>query len=521
MAVSRPALLPDPLLSSHHGDSTMFIHMRFHAAACAAVVALLALAPRVASAQVPDGLTRDTTTRVLPFPIDSAKRLSDADLARKRTGRFITGLPRIEFDPIRGFGAGGNLFLFQNGTPDDPFFAYTPYRSRVSAELFVFANGRIRYALQADKPYIFNTKWRVRADAVLWEDPEAQYWGMGRTTLNDLTFADKRGGTVGPVRTWRSLADYEDNLALAVPGLDGVLRTDVRRNAFIQRERLYNLLAERTSFGGRLRVMFGYEALFTAFEDYSGRIVDDAVAVGGGTVEALHNPTRLAEDQAAGVWKRFNASGFSDRYRFTSMLAGALIWDTRDFEPDPTRGVFLEYSHEYTAPWTGSDFDFNKAMAQAQGIRTVARSADGSRRLTLAGLAALGHIWGSNINFIEMWDLSSQAEAGGILVLGGARSLRGYREARFLAPTTALVNLEVRLRLGERRLWNQDFSVGVTPFYDAGNVYDRPADITLAGIRSAAGVGARIGWNQSTIIRVDVARSREGQQTFLGFGHIF
>ena len=113
----------------------------------------------------------------LPFDLDPRKRMPDWEIEEKREGTFMTGLPRVEFDPIRGFGAGGNAFLFINKDKDDPFFEYTPYRHRVSTEFFIFENGHIRYALQYDAPYIFNSKWRLRADAVLWEDPNAQYLG--------------------------------------------------------------------------------------------------------------------------------------------------------------------------------------------------------------------------------------------------------------------------------------------------------------------------------------------------------
>jgi hypothetical protein len=487
----------------------------------ATIVAAAALAaPRSLAAQVTDTTARDSV-RALPFPLDPRKRLPQEEIDAKKEGRFITGLPRVQFDPIRGFGAGGNLFLFQNGRRGDPLFDYKPYDYRLSTEFFVFQNGRARYAINLDVPFLFDTQWRMRADAVRWEDPEAQYWGIGRSSLQPLRFADKRGGSAGAEVTWREVDDYEANLAIAVREPGGRVVTDANFNNFVQREQLYNVLLERVAMGGKLRLMFGYEALFTAFDDYTGERVDDARLADGTPVEAVHNPTLIRLQRDAGVWDRFNLAGFESEYQFTSMLAGALIYDTRDFEPDPQRGLFLEYSHEYTAPWTGSRFHFNKAMAQAQVVRTLAKSARGERRVTFAGLAALGHIWGSRINFIEMWDLSSQAEAGGILVLGGERSLRGFREARFVAPTVALVNLELRTRLGEFKALGQDWSVGITPFYDLGSVYDGLDGLTPSGVLSAPGLGARVGWNRSTVVRLDFGRSSEGGQYFLGFNHIF
>jgi hypothetical protein len=456
----------------------------------------------------------------LPFFIHESKRIPDFELEEKKEGTFLTGLPRFEFDPIRGFGVGGNVNLFMNKTKDDPFFDYTAYRHRVNAEFFIFQNGRIRYALNYDAPYIFNSKWRLRADAVYWEDPNAQYWGIGRSSLNALRFRDKRTGIT---RNFNKVNDYVENLALAELGTDGNYYTDFHFNHIQQREHLYNLLSERVMMGGKLRLMFGYEALFTSFTSYNGLIAEEAFTLDGEEVEAINNPTLVDLQRADGTWDKFNLGGFTNgnNYMFTSMLAGALIFDTRDFEPDPSKGVFLEYSHEYSAPWLGSQFNFHKFMIQGQFIHTLKRWNNNKGRLTFAGLAAMGHIFGSNINFIEMWDLSSQAEAGGILVLGGERSLRGFREARFLAPTVALVNLEMRARLYDFKFLKQHIALGVTPFYDFGSVWDRPGDMNFRQWKGAPGVGGRIAWNQSTILRLDYARSREGGQFFFGFGHIF
>lgn len=461
----------------------------------------------------------------LPFNIDDRKKLPSFELEEKKEGTFATGIPRVEFDPIRGFGAGGNIFLFFNGKKEDPFFEYTPYRHRVSGEFFIFENGRVRYEFKYDAPYIFDSKWRLRADAVFWEDPNAQYWGIGRNSSNRrLKFTDKSNPGAG-FATFRSLRDYEDNLAIAKQDTNGVWRNDFHFNQFIQREHLYNLLGERVMMGGKLRFMFGYEALFTSFGAYGGQVAEEAFDINGNPVEAINNTTLVEKQIADGTWDRFNLTGFdplgSGRYNFTSMLAGALIYDTRDFEPDPSKGLFLQYSHEYSAPWLGSMFDFNKFMIQAQYINTFKRWNNNKNRLTFAGVAALGHIWGPNINFIEMWDLSSQAEAGGILVLGGERSLRGYREARFMAPTIALVNLELRSRLYDFKLLGQNFNVGLTPFFDFGSVFDGLDKMSFRRWRGAPGIGARLAWNQSTIVRLDYAVSPEGSQVFFGFNHIF
>jgi hypothetical protein len=457
----------------------------------------------------------------LPFYISSEKKLHEEDILNKKEGFFITGLPRFEYDPIRGFGAGGNMLLFHNKDKYDPFFYYTPYRFSLNTEFFIFENGRIKAAINFDVPYIFNSKWRLRADFVFWEDPNAQYWGIGRGSLDPLTFSDKSKGFYGASRQFNRIKAYEENLKLAVTSAGNRLVTDTHFHHFLQRERLFNVLGERVELGGKLRLMFGYEALFTAFEDYSDKVAEESFDLNGNRVEAFNNQTLVNRQINDGTWSRFNLSGFSENSYFTSMLAGALIYDSRDLETDPSKGLFLQYSHEMSAPWLGSDFSFNKFMLQGQFLHTFYRWRNGRNRLTFAGLAAFGHIFGSNINFIEMWDLSSQAEAGGILVLGGGRSLRGFREARFLAPTVGLVNLELRARLYDFNFLGQHLALGLTPFYDFGTVWEGIKDVQLNKFRGAPGIGGRIVWNQSTVLRLDYGRSTEGGQFFFGFGHIF
>jgi outer membrane protein assembly factor BamA len=50
-----------------------------------------------------------------------------------------------------------------------------------------------------------------------------------------------------------------------------------------------------------------------------------------------------------------------------SRLQTALIYDTRDFEPDPTSGYF-EIANEYSGKYIGSQFEFNKLFLQGKGF---------------------------------------------------------------------------------------------------------------------------------------------------------
>lgn len=455
----------------------------------------------------------------LPFVMHSSKRLSNEDILSKKEGTFLTGYPRLEYDPIRGFSTGIHINVFNNKTKNDPLFYYSTYRHMLTLKGFMFQNGRVGIFLNYDAPYVFDTPYRLRVNTFYRINPGERYYGVGRSTLDDLEFSDKSQGRYGQVRRFKSIDDYETNLDRVVEEGNRLL-TDAKYNTFRQDEQMFNALLGRMFFEGRLNIILGYEATFTSFTDYSGQDVE--ITANGETVIAEQRETLISKDQNAETWRRLNLNGFSSNTRFTSMILGALVWDTRDLEADPGEGVLFEYSHEYSAPFLGSDFDFHKMMLQGQYFQTLIKWNNDKRRITFAGAASLSYITGNNINFIELFDISRQTQfTEKVMALGGEMSLRGYRESRFLAPTIAMVNLELRSRLYELTVLRQDLGFGLSPFYDFGNVWESPSQLNLKKWRGAPGLGLRITWNQSSIFRFDFARSTEGSQLFLGSGFVF
>lgn len=474
---------------------------------------------------VSDTLKTKEHTASLPFFIHPSKRMNDEELKNKKERYFVTGLPEIEKNPINGWGIGANIFLYNNGKKEDPLFAYTPYRARYTGFFKIFQTGKWQGAINMDFPYIFNSRWRVRVDAVFENDPNYQYYGFGTNTMRPLQFINKKTGLW---ETFSRFKPYFNNLAVVRPGDPArgedpnSLVTDRHYNELDYTENLYNILGERVLFGGRGRLMFGYELLIIRIKDYFGRKAEEAYDLDGNEVKNVINGcTRLYEDYAGisegNPWREFNIAGYTGGRE--GIVAFAFMYDTRDFEPDPTKGFFVEYSHEHSHPWTGSEFSFDKNMIQ--GTYFVKILPKYIPRMVLAVNADIGYIWGKKVPFYEAFDISSQAEAGGTEVLGGARSLRGYREYRFVGPLTALLNVELRTRIVQWKLLKQHFAFDLLPFFDAGRVWNRIRDFNFRDYRWNAGGGARLAWNQSTLLRADLAFSKESTQFFFGFQHIF
>ncbi len=97
--------------------------------------------------------------------------------------------------------------------------------------------------------------------------------------------------------------------------------------------------------------------------------------------------------------------------------------------------------------------------------------------------------------------------------LGDAETLRGFDERRFTDRNRLLLTAEYR--------WRPSRYLDMAIFYDAGKVGPRREDLGLSNLETDWGIGARIHSPKSVLIRVEVAKSREGWQTIFAGGKAF
>jgi outer membrane protein assembly factor BamA len=199
-----------------------------------------------------------------------------------------------------------------------------------------------------------------------------------------------------------------------------------------------------------------------------------------------------------------------------SLVQLSLMYDTRDFEPDPYRGLFVELGNEHSARYTGSEFTFHKMLLQARHFLPIAPRV--LKRALLATRLGYGTIIGEQAPFFEYQDQWS-AE-GSIRALGGSQTLRGFKANRFLGRTVAFLNLELRLRFADFDVLGQNLTFTIASFVDLGSVGDK-VFLIAPTLRAAGGTGLRIGWNRSTVIVADYAFSREDAQFFINFNQSY
>ncbi|PJZ65701.1 peptide-binding protein [Leptospira wolffii] len=465
----------------------------------------------------------------LPFPMDPTKQLCAKDLEVKKEGWYPTGLPLINSDPNEGIGYGVRAYAYNNGKKSDPLFDYTPYRLRFFAQYFNTNKNAQYHQLSLDMPFIANTQWRLRADAFLTITPTTLFFGIGESSLKTLSYYD-RNQPGGNLYTNATYADQERNLSYyrpggpqdpvafggntyyGVPSQPGFMVTDRMYNRYEIETPMINLSTERSYFGGTVRLVAGIKASNNIIRTFDGKKAHGYDPVLGSDFNAADVPngkTRLTEDQEAGKILGYNGG-------YVNAIRLALVYDTRDFEPDPNSGTFLEATYEKNSKAFGSDFEFQKYFAQGKFFWSPFPKV--FDKLVVASRFGMGLSEG-DVPFFEyrnMW--GTEGLIGG---LGGLRTLRGYKQDRFVGRVMGWGNLEVRWKFAQMSVGGEYFAFNLVPFFDFGRIWDDEHKIGTKDYKYSKGIGLRIAWNQATIIMIDYAKSREDEQVFVNFSHAF
>jgi outer membrane protein assembly factor BamA len=431
-------------------------------------------------AQVDNAAPKDTVQK-LPFAIADEKKLPDEDLENKKEGAFVTGAPELSSDPINGFGYGVEGIITFNGKKKDPFFAYTPYRAELGLVLFNTTKNQREFAFNLDVPYIFDTKWRLRASGAYEVNPNLLYFGVTTNSLKSLDQLAAQDQLPGQAFSGNSYSSYEASLQ----------GNNYNYNRYTKEEYILNVSLEHSYLDGKLRVLGGYEFAYLNVNPFGGN-------------------SRLQKDfQSGGI---VGVGGMR-----ISMLQAGLIYDTRDLEPDPSHGVFAEITDELSANAFGSKFNFNKTFAQVKVYEKLLPGV--FKRMVFAGRLGMGYTAGDAPFFEYQDEWSSE---GSIEGLGGPTTLRGYKQSRFLGRLMDFSNIELRTRFAQFDIFKQNIALSAVPFFDIGGVWDSFSTLyQFQNYRYDEGLGLRIAWNVTTILRFDYAISKEDNQFFFNFNHAF
>jgi len=120
---------------------------------------------------------------------------------------------------------------------------------------------------------------------------------------------------------------------------------------------------ERLFADDRVRLLGGFGVTYARVRDYTGKLVD-AVDATGASTKASEAQTRLAADCTAR--RIVGCSGGRDDY-----LRFGISYDTRDYEPDPNRGTFIDLALDAGTVALGSQYDYLRLLIAMHHVRRL------------------------------------------------------------------------------------------------------------------------------------------------------
>ena len=187
-------------------------------------------------------------------------------------------------------------------------------------------------------------------------------------------------------------------------------------------------------------------------------------------------------------------------------LRAALVFDTRDTEYDPHRGLLLEAGYQVATSGTG--------YQRAYGIlRTWVPLREGTVfAVRLAGSQLYGTPTLDARYMIPGWERP-------IPVLGGAFSFRGLDSGRYAGKGVLLGNFEIRQNLIS---FANVAGLVLVGFVDAGRVFeDTKFTLTTDDVKVGGGAGIALRVLRTTAFTLSLARGPDRTRLTFGFGWMF
>jgi outer membrane protein assembly factor BamA len=219
---------------------------------------------------------------------------------------------------------------------------------------------------------------------------------------------------------------------------------------------------------------------------------------------------------------------------FTSLKAG-LVYDSRDNEPNPNKGI---WSEAVLFQSFNSEFTFTKiAITHRQYFSLIKNNLSFAYRLGYQGIIA-----GDAPFYMLPYMVSSFSNSSNIDGLGGSKTVRGMVRNRVVGESVAYGNLELRWKFTHFKFINQNFYLALNPFMDFGQVLkEREVEWSNIdfGTENASdyfkdekdelhityGCGIRIAMNQNFIIAADMgfpANEQDGDKgLYIGLNFLF
>ena len=444
-----------------------------------------------------------------------------------KKGWAFGAFPCLTYSNDVGFqyGAFGDVYYYGNGdTYPDPLH-------KISFEVSHYTKGRTRAYLAYDSKYLI-PKMRITASATYVNDPLYLFFGFNGAAspfYNDL-LSNKTYFTAGPGEK-----GYPTQANLPIYGAMGIPAgpTDWDKDNVPLGVSYYNM---RRDF---LRIL----------ADFQGEITSHLKWAAGISYwwfrQDLYDGQKFKYTPTATLYNHYVENGLIEEKEKNGghrlELKAGLVWDDRDIEAAPNKGIWAELYLNGSPSITGDGYNYLKLCAHFRHyVRIPVGFIKAGDPVFAYHLAYQGTIAGNtpyymqqNITALILKQMISEG-------FGSYNTVRGTNSNRLIADGYAWANAELRIKFWSFKLWGQYFYLATNPFFDFGMItqayrLEKMAtlpemgmvaaaangsatpygyDDTLKYLRSktflptySAGIGLKLAWNQNFIISAEVAHN--------------
>ncbi len=152
-----------------------------------------------------------------------------------------------------------------------------------------------------------------------------------------------------------------------------------------------------------------------------------------------------------------------------TILKGGLVYDTRDNEPNPFKGIWSEFQFHYVPSFlSNTDYSYARiVLTHRQYFTLLPDWINLAYRISYQGKV------GGEMPFYMMPYMFQSAPRLTQDGVGGSKTIRGVMRNRIAGDGFVFGNLELRGKVFQTHIWNQHFSITLSGFADAGLVTQR------------------------------------------------
>lgn len=421
-----------------------------------------------------------------------------------KKGFNIGGLPVVAYDTDLGFEYGllVNLFHYGDGS------TYPQYRHSLYAEVSRYTKGSGINRLYYDTKYLI-PNIRLTADLAYLTDKTYDFYGFnGYQSVYNETWTDD----TEPADVYRSRVFYKYDRKLTRFTTDFQGKLSDKRFGWVGGIGLYNFQISPV----------------------------DVNKLNEGKDDADKLP------EIDGLYDKYVQWGLIDGDEkdggFATYIKAGAVFDTRDNEPNPMKGVWTEAIVTYAPSFlgVGSKYEHAKLTLTHRQYFTIVKD----KLSFVYRLGYQGTLFGKTPFYLQPNMTTLFLRGATSEGLGGAKTLRGILRNRVMGDGIAYGNLEFRWKFARFYFIKQNFYLSLNTFLDAGKVvksidFDKQkVTSTEVGFNASDyvgdandalhvswGAGLRIVMNQNFIIAVDHGRAtdkRDGNAgTYIGLNFLF